>query len=781
MTRHEDHSFIERLLQRMTLEEKIGQLNHPNASGGDTTGAGAAIDNIEQRIARGEVGMLAGGDAAQARAWQKIACEQSPNKIPLIFTVDVIHGHRTIFPLPIGLAGSFDADLIRETARIAAAEATAEAVSLTWAPMLDVSRDARWGRCAESPGEDPVLGSMYARAMVEGFQGSDTTQAQQLLSCAKHFAGYGFADGGRDYNAVDMTPYRLHNVVLPPFQAAVQAGVAAVMVGFHDLAGIPCTAHRELLDGLLRNSWGFDGLLVSDYTAIMELINHGVAADLEHAALLAFNAGVDIDLISEAYRRHLPTLVKQGRISTEAIDAACRRVLRAKQKLGLFEDPYRGLENASRPLDTRAHRALARKAAANSCVLLKNDGVLPLAPDTRVALVGPLANNRENLQGTWAVAARSADSITVLEGLQAAQRKLQYALGANLVADSDIAARINVFGATFVIDPRDARQLIDEALVIAREADVIVACVGEAKEHSGESSTRTNIELPDNQRQLLAALHATGKPLVIVTMSGRPLALAWEDQHANALLHTWFAGSEAGPAIADVLYGIVNPSARLTMSFPHDSGQCPLHYAEAPTGRPRERIGVDVAGDTAVDAEGRRVFRKFTTACRIEGAHTALYRFGHGLGYSRFEYSELQASKSQLRGIDDVLQLSVGLRNCGIYAGTEIVQLYVSDPLASRSRPLRELKLFRRVQLDAGACCKVEFELQADALRFDKGTSLTRADSVFEPGTFIIHVGGSSITQLSLEIEWLSDERQGDEWQGAEKLDASGKARHDNL
>ncbi len=764
MTQQQPDVFIEQLLASMTLLQKIGQFNHPLAGGGDTTGAGTGVGNIEQRIALGQVGGLAGGAALeQLRSWQEIACEQSATKIPLLFTMDVIHGHRTIFPLPLALAGSFDADLIRTTARVAATEATAEGITLTWAPMLDVSRDARWGRCAESPGEDPLLGSIYARAMVEGFQGNDPAQTDHLLSCAKHFAAYGFAEGGRDYNAVDMTPYRLHNVVLPPFKAAVQAGVAAIMVGFHDLAGIPCTAHSELLNGLLRQQWGYKGLLVSDYTAILELIHHGVAADLAGAALLAFTAGVDIDLVSEAYFRHLPALVNAGRISVKAIDDACRRVLQAKMKLGLFDNPYRGLDPQlrTRVSGAPAHRQLARKAAAHCCVLLKNDGVLPLSPATKVALIGPLANNRENLQGTWAVAARSADSITVLEGFVAAKRNVTHAAGANIVDDADIAARLNVFGPTFFIDPRAPAALIAEAVALAASADVVVACVGEAKEHTGESSTRTQLTLPDNQQRLLAALHATGKPLVIVTMSGRPLALEWEAGHANALLHTWFAGSEAGPAIADVLYGVVNPSARLAMSFPRDSGQCPVYYAEAPTGRPRDRLGVDVAGDSEVDAQGQHVFRKFTTACRIEGAHTPLYPFGHGLGYSRFEYSNLRVSKNQLQGSDDTLQLTVDLQNCGQHAGIEIVQLYVSDPVAHRSRPVQLLKDFRRVELAAGARQSVLFELGIDAFRYFLGTSLCQPDEVFEPGTFTLRVGGSSLTQLEVAIEWLDSPTTG--------------------
>src|SRR5215831_5298652 len=409
---------VEALLSRMTLAEKIGQLNHVSAAA-DTTGAAGAVADIESRVRRGEVGSVPGGlELNRLRQLQTIAVEESPNAIPLIFSLDVIHGHRTIFPLPLGLACTFDAALIERTARVAAVEAAASGITLAWAPMLDVSRDARWGRCAESPGEDPLLGAMAARAMVAGYQQDDLTRPDSAMACAKHFAGYGFAEGGRDYNCVDMSSYRMHNDVLPPFRAAIEAGVGAVMVGFHALAGIPCTVHRELLRELLRNRWSFDGLIVSDYTAIPELINHGVAADAKEAALLAFEAGVDIDMVGECYIRHLSALVAEGRVAETDIDAACRRVLEAKQKLGLFDEPYRGLDDAHRLSVTLTpdNRLLAREAAAKSCVLLKNNGALPLVRGKTIALVGPLADNRANMQGTWAVAAQSADSVTVLEG-----------------------------------------------------------------------------------------------------------------------------------------------------------------------------------------------------------------------------------------------------------------------------------------------------------------------------------------------------------------------------
>ena len=756
---------VDDLLGKMSLAEKIGQLNHPNAAGEDSTGAGAAVADIESQIRRGAVGSLAGGfDIPRLAALQRIAVTQAPHGIPLMFTLDVIHGHRTIFPLPIALACSWDPALIRGTARVAATEAAAAGCMLAWAPMLDVARDARWGRTAETPGEDPLLGAVFGRAMIEGYQQDDLRRPDTVMATAKHFAGYGFAEGGRDYNTADISPYRMHNVVLPPFKAAVDAGVGAVMVGFHDLAGIPCTAHRELLKDVLRRLWRFDGLIVSDYTAILELVHHGVAADLKEAAWLAFKAGVDIDLVSGAYDRHLAELVAEGRVAEAEIDAACRRVLRAKQRLGLFDAPYRRLDDARRQAVTLTpdNRRLAREAAAKSCVLLKNSGVLPLARDGgTLALVGPLADSRANMQGTWAVAARPDDSITVLEGLRAAMNgkgKVLYAKGANIVDDANVAARLNVFGETMAIDPRSPDEMIAEAVDAARQADVVIACVGEAKEHSGESSSRSDIGLPGSQQRLLQALHRTGKPLVLVTMSGRPLALAWEDGHVDAILHAWFGGSEAGSAVADLLFGDANPSGKLAMSFPRSAGQCPMTYAEPPTGRPIDKIGIDVAGDAEVDAQGRRVFRKFTTACRLEGAHTPLYPFGHGLGYSAFAYGALSLDKTLLIGEDDVLHATVTLRNTGTVAGEEIVQLYVGDPVASRSRPVRELKGFQKVALQPGEERRVSFTVTVAALRFFRAERLCAPEHIWEPGTFCIEVGPSSQTLATAFIAWRAAE-----------------------
>lgn len=756
--------FIEDLLQRMSLTGKIGQLNHPKAQSEVTTGAGAAVVDIESRIRRGEVGSLSGDfDLARLCELQRIAVDESPHGIALLFTADVIHGYRTIFPLPLGLACAWDPALVRRTAHVAATEAAADGIALAWAPMLDVARDARWGRCAESPGEDPLLGAVFASAMVEGYQGDDLARPDAIMATAKHFAGYGLSESGRDYNAVDASPYRMHNFVLPPFKSAVDAGVGAVMVGFHDLAGIPCTAHRELLRGVLRELWGFEGLIVSDYTAILELVHHGVAADPKEASFLAFCAGVDIDLMSGLYVRHLPELVAEDRIAEVEIDAACRRVLRAKHRLGLFRQPYRGLDERRRRSVTLTaeNRRLAYEAAAKSCVLLKNNGVLPLARDGgTLAVVGPLADSRANMQGTWAAAARPGDSVTVLEGMRAAaadRRPILHAQGTNIVDDPNLAARLNVFGETFAIDARAPDEMIAEAVGLARRADAVVACVGEAKEHAGESSTRSELGLPGSQRRLLQALHETGKPLVLVTMSGRPLALEWEDRHADAVLHAWFGGSEAGNAVAGILFGDVNPSGKLAMSFPRVAGQCPIGYAEAPTGRPIDRIGIDIPGDDEVDGEGRRVFRKFTTGCRLEGPHTPLYPFGHGLGYSTFEYGTIELDRTAMSGEKDTLSATITVRNAGSVAGEETVELYISDPVASRSRPVRELKGFQKILLQPGEERSVSFAITVADLRFVRADRLGAPEHVWEPGAFVVQLGPSSQVLCAATIEWEAD------------------------
>lgn len=765
-TRDKDmDKFIDRLIKKMSLEEKVGQLNNPNSEGTDTTGAAEKVD-IEEMIRRGQVGSTAGDNLEKRRALQELAVKEGPHGIPVVFAVDVNHGYKTIFPVSLGLSCTWDMMLIRKTARIAAAEATSEGICQTWSPMLDISHDARWGRVAEGSGEDPFLGAQIATAMVKGFQGDDLSRSDTLMATAKHFAGYGFAKGGRDYNTVDVSAYMMHNVILPPFRAAVKAKVGSIMVAFNDLAGVPATAYKEMLSGLL-SKWGFKGDLVTDYTAIMELMNHGTAANLKEAAYLAFKSGISMDLVSEAFIRHLPELVREGRIREKEVDERCRLVLEKKYKLGLFDDPFRylGGERRHDVLLSKAHRETARLAAAKSCVLLKNDNsILPLKKkDISIALVGPLADGdlaRANMQGTWAVSANPRDSVTVMEGLRNVAGEnvtIHYAKGANIVDNPDEAARLDVHNRDFptaAIDERSPEDMIAEALAAAEKSDVIVACVGEAKEHSGESSTRTDIGLPGNQRKLLEALKKTGKPLVLVTMSGRPLSLEWEDQNADAILHAWFGGTEAGNAIADLLFGDKIPSGKLTMSFPRTVGQCPISYADPPTGRPREKTGIDVAGDGEKGKDGLNVFRKFTTACRLEGAHTPLYPFGYGLSYTTFDYGPVSANKTQLHGKKDVLRVSVAIKNAGPFAAEEIVQLYITDPVASMVRPARELKGFQTVMLQPGEEKQVTFEVTPELLKFYKPKSIDRPNRIWEEGDFIIHIGRNSEETQSLKVNW---------------------------
>jgi beta-glucosidase len=751
-----DESFVNGLMARMSLAEKVGQLNHPNAHGADTTGAGAKVE-IEARIRRGEVGAVsAAADPTATRSLQEIAVNEAPHGIPLLFTLDVIHGHRTIFPLPLGLACSWDLELVRACARLAATEAAADGIALNWAPVLDVTWDARWGRAAEGVGEDPWLGGAIARASVAGFQDGALARADTVMATAKHFAGYGFCTAGRDYNAVDIGPYRMLNTVLPPFRAALDAGAGAVMAAFSDIAGIPATAHGELLRDLLRERWGFDGIVVSDYTAIMELVHHGVAADVKEAALLAFRAGVDLDLVSEAYVRHLPALVAEGRIAEAEVDAACRRVLTAKFRLGLFDDPFGRLRGDAAKRPTATSRRLARQAAVRACVLLRNDGTLPLRRgEGPIAVIGPLADSPENMQGTWAVRADPADSVSLLEGIrQAAGTEVLYAKGANIVDDANLAARLNVFGRIASIDPRPPDEMVAEAVALARRARIVIACVGEAKEHSGESATRDDIGLPGRQRALLRALAATGTPLVLVTLSGRPLALEWESAHAAAILHAWFPGSEAGHAVAELLFGDRAPSGRLAIGFPRHVGQCPMSYAEAPTGRPVDGVGIDVAGDGARDTAGRPVFRKFTTACRLEHASTPLYAFGFGLGYTEFAYGPPRLHKTQLKGADDLLEVSLTVQNQGARAGETVVQLYLGDPVASRSRPVRELKGFQRVSLAPGEAREVSFVIGTDALRFFRSAGYLDGWHDWEPGEFVVETGANAADLQATRVRW---------------------------
>ena len=588
--------FLDNLLKRMTLEEKIGQLNLP-VTGEITTGQAKSSD-IATKIKRGEVGglfNLKGVD--KIRDVQRLAVENSRLGIPLLFGMDVIHGYETIFPIPLGLSCTWDIPAIEESARIAAVEASADGISWTFSPMVDISRDPRWGRVSEGSGEDPFLGALIARAMVRGYQGKDMSRNDEIMACIKHFALYGAAEAGRDYNTVDMSRQRMFNDYMLPYQAGVEAGAGSVMASFNEVEGVPATANKWLMTDVLRGTWGFNGFVVTDFTGISEMIEHGIG-DLQTVSARAINAGVDMDMVSEGFIGTLKKSVEKGKVSVETVNTACRRILEAKYKLGLFDNPYKycDLKRPARDIFTKEHRAAARKIAGESFVLLKNEGlsptlapVLPLSPTGTIAVIGPLANTRSNMPGTWSVAAVLDKSPSLVEGLTewvGNQGKILYAKGSNLIGDAAYEERATMFGRSLNRDNRTDQQLLDEALKIASQADVIVAALGESSEMSGESSSRTNLNLPDVQHTLLEALLKTGKPVVLVLFTGRPLILNWEQEHVPAILNVWFGGSEAGPAIGDVLFGAVNPGGKLTMTFPKSVGQIPLYYAHKNTGRP---------------------------------------------------------------------------------------------------------------------------------------------------------------------------------------------------
>ena len=725
--------FLDNLLKRMTLEEKIGQLNLP-VTGEITTGQAKSSD-IAAKIKRGEVGglfNLKGVD--KIRDVQRLAVENSRLGIPLLFGMDVIHGYETIFPIPLGLSCTWDIPAIEESARIAAVEASADGISWTFSPMVDISRDPRWGRVSEGSGEDPFLGALIARAMVRGYQGKDMSRNDEIMACIKHFALYGAAEAGRDYNTVDMSRQRMFNDYMLPYQAGVEAGAGSVMASFNEVEGVPATANKWLMTDVLRGTWGFNGFVVTDFTGISEMIEHGIG-DLQTVSARAINAGVDMDMVSEGFIGTLKKSVEEGKVSVETVNTACRRILEAKYKLGLFDNPYKycDLKRPARDIFTKEHRAAARKIAGESFVLLKNEGlsptlapVLPLSPTGTIAVIGPLANTRSNIPGTWSVAAVLDKSPSLVEGLTewvGNQGKILYAKGSNLIGDAAYEERATMFGRSLNRDNRTDQQLLDEALKIASQADVIVAALGESSEMSGESSSRTNLNLPDVQHTLLEALLKTGKPVVLVLFTGRPLVLNWEQEHVPAILNVWFGGSEAGPAIGDVLFGAVNPGGKLTMTFPKSVGQIPLYYAHKNTGRPLK--------------EGKW-FEKFRSNY-LDVDNDALYPFGYGLSYTTFRFSDITLNRSSI-GMDNELVASVTVTNTGDRAGSEVVQLYIRDLVGSVTRPVKELKGFEKIYLQPNESRTVRFTIAPEMLKF------YNADLKFvaEPGDFDVMIGPDS-------------------------------------
>lgn len=718
--------FIDQLMKKMTLEEKIGQLNLP-VTGEITTGQAKSSD-VAKRIRNGEVGGLFNLKGVERiREVQRQAVEESRLGIPLLFGMDVIHGYETIFPIPLGLSCTWDMKAIEESARIAAVEASADGISWTFSPMVDVSRDPRWGRVSEGNGEDPFLGAAIARAMIRGYQGKDMSRNDEIMACVKHFALYGASEAGRDYNTVDMSRQRMFNEYMLPYQAAVEAGVGSVMASFNEVDGVPATGSKWLMTDVLRKQWGFDGFVVTDYTGINEMIDHGMG-DQQTVAALALNAGVDMDMVSDAFSGTLKKSVEEGKVSAAAIDATCRRILEAKYKLGLFDDPYKycDVNRPKKQIFTKEHRAIARKTASESFVLLKNEGVLPLSKKGTIAVVGPLANTRSNMPGTWSVAAVLDNAPSLVEGLREVvgdRAKVVTAKGSNLIGDADYEKRATMFGRELHRDNRTDRELLDEALKVAAGADVIVAALGESSEMSGESSSRTNLEMPDVQRALLQELLKTGKPVVLVLFTGRPLVLTWEEEHVPAILNVWFGGSEAAYAISDVLFGDVNPSGKLTATFPQNVGQIPLFYNHKNTGRPLQ--------------EGRW-FEKFRSNY-LDVSNEPLYPFGYGLSYTTFAYSDIHLSSTEMSA-DGKLTATVTVTNTGSRDGAEVVQLYIRDLVGSVTRPVKELKGFEKIFLKAGESRKVSFSITPELLKFYNYD----LQFVCEPGDFDVMIGGNS-------------------------------------
>ncbi len=721
--------FIDDLMSKMTIEEKIGQLNLPGS--GDIVTGQAKNSDIAGKIKKGLVGGLFNIKGVEKiKDVQRVAVEESRLGIPLIFGMDVIHGYETVFPIPLGLSCSWDMDAVEKSARIAAIEASADGICWTFSPMVDISRDPRWGRVFEGNGEDPYLGGQIAKAMVRGYQGvgeKTFTTNNQIMSCVKHYALYGAGEAGRDYNTVDMSRQRMYNEYFYPYQAAVDAGVGSVMASFNEVDGVPATGNKWLMTDVLRKQWGFNGFVVTDFTGINEMVDHGIG-DLQTVSARALRAGIDMDMVGEGFLTTLKKSLDEGKITEADINRACRLILEAKYKLGLFTDPYKSCDvrRVKKEIYTPEHRALARKIAAESFVLLKNDNVLPLSKKGTIAVVGPLGNTRENMPGTWSVAADFNKATTVVDGLKAVvgnKANVVYAKGSNLTTDPALEQRATLFGRDLQRDGRTEEELRNEALQIAKNADVIIAALGESSEYSGESSSRSEIGIPDIQQRLLKKLLKTGKPVVLVLFTGRPLTLTWENENVPAILNVWFGGTEAAYAIGDVLFGDVNPSGKLTTTFPQNVGQIPLYYNHKNTGRPL--------------ADGKW-FEKFRSNY-LDVSNDPLYPFGYGLSYSKFDYSDVKLSSTQIDANGE-LTASVTVTNKSKVDGAEVVQLYIRDVVGSVTRPVKELKGFEKVFIKAGESKTVNFKITPEMLKFyDYDLNF-----VFEPGDFDVMIGGNS-------------------------------------
>ncbi len=734
------------MIQSMTLAERIGQLNLVNPGDQPLTGSVANVD-VRRSVTEGRVGMMFGiGSIERRREIQNLCVRETRLGIPMLFASDVIHGYRTALPLPIAMACTWNLELIERSAHLAATEARADGIDLTFAPMVDVTRDPRWGRLAEGAGESPVLGAMIAAAMVRGFQGSvdgsQLTGADRMLACVKHFVGYGAGDGGREYAAANLGPHELHETHLPPFLAAIDAGVAAVMPGFNTIDRVPVTADARLLTTLLRDQWKFAGAVISDYTAINELQSHGMG-DLAAVSARAINAGVDVDMVGQGFVSTLERSVEAGLVDESTIDRACRAVLRMKFMAGLFDDPFRSLdvERAAKVIGCDSHRKEAREMASQSFVLLRNqNGVLPLPTTGRIALIGPLADDRTNLPGTWSFSARGEDCISLLEGLREVggdRITIETACGCNLVDDPVMARRLNLFGETVTINDRTSDDMIAEAIEVATRCDTVVMAIGEAKEHSGECSSRTDLNLSDGQRELIAALRTTGKPIVLVIFAGRPLVLTDIVDQVDAILYVWYGGSLAGPAIADVLLGRREPTGRLTMSFPRSVGQIPVHHDQLPTGRP---------------LPPNTTFEKFKS-CYLDEINDPLFVFGFGLTYTEFVFDPPTIDRSVIDAAETA-KVSITVRNVGRRDGVAVVQLYWNDSVAEVSRPRWQLQTFERINIERGGSRTVTFSVRAEDFAYVRANSIADVKWQWDAGEIILGVGSSveKLTNVTLRL-----------------------------
>ena len=728
--------FIDGLMKKMTLDEKIGQLNLPGS--GDIVTGQASNSDIGKKIKEGRVGGLFNIKSVEKiRAVQKVAVEESRLKIPMLFGMDVIHGYETVFPIPLGLSCTWDMNAVKRSAQIAAQEASADGINWTFSPMVDIARDPRWGRIAEGSGEDAYLGGQIAKAMVQGYQGANLADKNTIMSCVKHYAMYGAAEAGRDYNTTDMSRVRMYNEYLPPYKAAVDAGVGSVMASFNEVDGIPATGSKFLMTDVLRTQWGFKGFVVTDYTGINEMMAHGIG-DLQTVSGRALSAGIDMDMVGEGFLTTIQKSLKEGKVTQQQIDQACRRILEAKYKLGLFEDPYKYCDatRAKTEIFTDANRKEARAIAAQSFVLLKNaNNLLPLKKSGTIALVGPLADNKENMPGTWSVAANFSKATSVLAGLKEVvgdKAKIIYARGSNLDYDAAFEERAGMFGKDLKRDNRPTAEIIQEAVNAANQSDVVVAALGESAEMSGECSSRSDIQIPEAQKDLLKALLKTGKPVILVLFTGRPLALKWENDNVPAILNVWFGGSEAGYAIADVLFGDVNPSGKLSTTFPQNVGQVPIYYNHKNTGRPLEG----------------QWFQKFRSNY-LDVNNEPVYPFGYGLSYTNFGYSDIKLSAATLKG-NQTLTASVTITNNGKFDGKEVVQLYIHDVVGSMTRPVKELKGFQKIDLKAGESKTVTFSITTNDLKFYNND--LKYD--WEAGEFEIMIGGNSRDVKLAKLNW---------------------------